>query len=248
MRQLVLAIVLLVLPLMSAQAEEVVADLSQSRVSITSNFDGSEILIFGAVKRENIIPEDSELDIIVTVMGPRKMETILRKARRFGIWINVESERLGHAPSFYSVASTRPLEDIIIPMMDSLWQISADEQILSERRGLPAREALLRIRTENGLYRRSNEGVTLNSETLFNTSIALPANLVEGEYTTRILLVRDGMILDDYRTAIEVQKVGIERWLYNLAYDNAILYGLLSLLLAGLSGWGASEIFRLIRR
>ncbi|MEN8832690.1 MAG: TIGR02186 family protein [Pacificibacter sp.] len=248
MRQLVLAIVLLVLPLMSAQAEEVVADLSQSRVSITSNFDGSEILIFGAVKREDIIPEDSELDIIVTVMGPRKMETILRKARRFGIWINVESERLGHAPSFYSVASTRPLEDIIIPMMDSLWQISADEQILSERRGLPAREALLRIRTENGLYRRSNEGVTLNSETLFNTSIALPANLVEGEYTTRILLVRDGMILDDYRTAIEVQKVGIERWLYNLAYDNAILYGLLSLLLAGLSGWGASEIFRLIRR
>lgn len=248
MRQLVLAIVLLVLPLMNAQAEEVVADLSQSRVSITSNFDGSEILIFGAVKREDMIPEDSELDIIVTVMGPRKMETILRKARRFGIWINVESERLGHAPSFYSVASTRPLEDIIIPMMDSLWQISADEQILSERRGLPAREALLRIRTENGLYRRSNEGVTLNSETLFNTSIALPANLVEGEYTTRILLVRDGMILDDYRTAIEVQKVGIERWLYNLAYDNAILYGLLSLLLAGLSGWGASEIFRLIRR
>ena len=248
MRQLVLAIVLLVLPLMSAQAEEVVADLSQSRVSITSNFDGSEILIFGAVKREDIIPEDSELDIIVTVMGPRKMETILRKARRFGIWINAESERLGHAPSFYSVASTRPLEDIIIPMMDSLWQISADEQILSERRGLPAREALLRIRTENGLYRRSNEGVTLNSETLFNTSIALPANLVEGEYTTRILLVRDGIILDDYRTAIEVQKVGIERWLYNLAYDNAILYGLLSLLLAGLSGWGASEIFRLIRR
>lgn len=248
MRQLVLAIVLMVLPLMSAQAEEVVADLSQSRVSITSNFDGSEILIFGAIKREDVIPEDSELDIIVTVMGPRKMETILRKARRFGIWINVESERLGHAPSFYSVASTRPLEDIIIPMMDSLWQISADEQILSERRGLPAREALLRIRTENGLYRRSNEGVTLNSETLFNTSIALPANLVEGEYTTRILLVRDGMILDDYRTAIEVQKVGIERWLYNLAYDNAILYGLLSLLLAGLSGWGASEIFRLIRR
>lgn len=248
MRQLVLAIVLLVLPLMSAQAEEVVADLSQSRVSITSNFDGSEILIFGAIKREDIIPEDSELDIIVTVMGPRKMETILRKARRFGIWINVESEKLGHAPSFYSVASTRPLEDIIIPMMDSLWQISADEQILSERRGLPAREALLRIRTENGLYRRSNEGVSLNSETLFNTSIALPANLVEGEYTTRILLVRDGMILDDYRTAIEVQKVGIERWLYNLAYDNAILYGLLSLLLAGLSGWGASEIFRLIRR
>lgn len=247
MRGFILAFTLILTPLCLA-AEEVVADLSQSRVSITANFDGSEILIFGAIKREDAIPKDSRLDVIVTVTGPKKMETIRRKARRFGIWVNVETERLGQAPSFYSVASTRPVEDIITPTTDSLWKITADEQILSERRGLPAREALLRIRSENGLYRRANSGVTLNQETLFNTSIALPANLVEGEYTTRFLLVREGLVLDDYSTDIHVQKVGIERWLYNLAYNNAILYGLLSLFLAGAAGWGASEIFRLIRR
>jgi uncharacterized protein (TIGR02186 family) len=229
-------------------AEQVVADLSQNRVSITANFDGSEILIFGAIKRDEAAPEDSDLDVIVTVTGPKKMETILRKERRLGIWINVESEKLGQAPSFYSVAATRPVEDIISPMVDSLWQITADEQILSERRGLPAREALLRIRRDNGLYRRANGGVTLSQDTLFNTSIALPANLVEGTYTTRILLARDGTVLDDYRTEIAVQKVGIERWLYNLAHENAILYGLLSLVLAAFAGWGASEAFRLLRR
>jgi len=247
MRGFVLALALTLAPLWLA-AEEVVADLSQNRVSITANFDGSEILIFGAIKREAAIPTDSDLDVIVTVTGPKKMETILRKARRFGIWVNVERERLGHAPSFYSVAATRPVEDIIIPATDSLWKITADEQILSERRGLPAREALIRIRTGNGLYRRANAGVELNQNTLFNTSIALPANLVEGAYITRILLVRNGLILDDYSTEIQVQKVGIERWLYNLAHNNALIYGLLSLLLAGIAGWGASEIFRLIRR
>ncbi|RPE67286.1 uncharacterized protein (TIGR02186 family) [Pacificibacter maritimus] len=229
-------------------AEEVVADLSQNRVSITANFDGSEILIFGAIKRDIAAPDDSDLDVIVTVMGPEKIETILRKDRRLGIWINVESEKLGLAPSFYSVAATRPVEDILNPLSDALWKITAEEQILSERRGLPAREALLRIRRDSGLYRRANDGVTLNQDTLFNTSIALPANLVEGTYITRILLARNGTVLDDYRTEIEVQKVGIERWLYNLAHDNAILYGLLSLFLAAIAGWGASEIFRILRR
>jgi uncharacterized protein (TIGR02186 family) len=232
----------------SLSAEQVVAALSQNRISITAKFDGSEILVYGAIKRTEEVPADSALDVIVTVIGPRKMETILRKARRFGIWINVETERLGHAPSFYSVAATRPVEKIVTSKTDSLWKITADAQILAERRGLPAREALIRIRTDNGLYSRSNAGVNLAQDTLFSTSIALPANLVEGDYITRILLVRDGVVLDDYSTEINVQKVGIERWLYNLAHNNALIYGLLSLVLAAFAGWAASETFRILRR
>jgi uncharacterized protein (TIGR02186 family) len=247
MRFLIVILALWIAPL-SLAAEQVVAALSQNRISITANFDGSEILVFGAIKRTEAVPENSALDVIVTVTGPRKLETILRKARRFGIWVNVETERLGHAPSFYSVAATRPVEDIVTSKTDSLWKITADAQILSARRGLAAREALLRIRTDNGLYRRANAGVVLTENTLFNTSIALPANLVEGDYITRILLVRDGEVLDDYSTEINVQKVGIERWLYNLAHNNALLYGLLSLVLAALAGWGASEAFRILRR
>ncbi|MGB5871220.1 MAG: TIGR02186 family protein, partial [Albidovulum sp.] len=38
-------------------AEEVVAGLSQDRIQITANFDGSDLLIYGAVKRETAIPE-----------------------------------------------------------------------------------------------------------------------------------------------------------------------------------------------
>jgi hypothetical protein len=66
MLRLVLLLVLLALPV---RAEEVVAALSQNRVSIDTNFDGSEILIFGAIKRESPIPE-GELHVIVTVSGP----------------------------------------------------------------------------------------------------------------------------------------------------------------------------------
>jgi uncharacterized protein (TIGR02186 family) len=239
---------LFTLTAVTAQAEQVVAALSQNRVSINANFDGSEILVFGAIKREEAAPKDNPLDVIVTVTGPERTETVRKKDRRAGIWINVGSEVIGHAPTFYTVFSTRTVEDIVSHDTDALWQITANERIFPNLKNNPSREALLRIRTQDGIYSHNNNGVDLVQETLFNASIALPANIVEGSYTTRILLMRGGKVLDDYSTEIEVQKVGIERWLYALAHENALAYGVLSLLLAAFAGWGASEAFRLLRR
>ncbi|PZX11627.1 uncharacterized protein (TIGR02186 family) [Celeribacter halophilus] len=247
MRHLIALVAFTFLPLM-AQAEQVVAALSQTRVAVNANFDGSEILVYGAIKREDAIPENDPLDVIITVAGPEHVETIRRKDRRFGIWINVEAQVVGHTPTFYTVASTRALHDILPPLTDSLWKITADKRILPGMRGLPAREALIRLRKDADLYRTREGEVDLIQDTLFNTSIALPSNIDEGVYTTRIFLVRGGQVIDSYGTSINVQKVGIERWLYNLAYDNALIYGIMALAIAGLFGWGASEAFRLLRR
>ncbi|WP_226554003.1 TIGR02186 family protein [Celeribacter naphthalenivorans] len=247
MHRLIALLALFLLPL-TAQAEQVVAALSQTRVSVNANFDGSEILVFGAIKREVAIPENSPLDVVITVAGPEQVETIRRKDRRFGIWINVEAQVIGHTPTFYSVATTRPLQDILPPLTDSLWKITADKRILPGMRGLPAREALIRLRENDDLYRTREGEVSLIEDTLFDTSIALPSNIVEGTYTTRIFLIRDGNVIDSYGTSINVQKVGIERWLYNLAYQNALIYGIMALAIAGIFGWGASQVFRLIRR
>ena len=121
------------------------------------------------------------------------------------------------------MASTRPLEAILPPLTDSLWKITTDKRILPGLRGSPAREALVRLRQNADLYRLRESEVMLNQDTLFETSIALPANIVEGGYTTRIFLLRGGKVIDSYGTSINVQKVGIERWLYTLAYQNELL-------------------------
>lgn len=243
-----LALILFTLLPFSAMAEQVVAALSQNRVSITANFDGSEIIIFGAVKRETSIPEEGQLDVIITVAGPEQVETVRRKDRRYGIWVNVEATQLGHAPTFYSILSTRSLAEILPDLTDSLWNISADKRILPSLRGHDAREALLRIRRKNGLIQYHEGAVDLAQDTLFKSAVTLPANLVEGSYQTRIFLLRQGQVVDSFSTDINVQKVGIERWLHRLAYSNSLLYGLLALAIAGFFGWAASEAFRLIRR
>lgn len=238
----------------SASPEQVVAGLSSDAVAITASFDGSEILIYGAIKRETPIPTGEPLQVIVTVEGPSQALTVRRKARRAGIWINTESVRIGAAPSFYVVASSGTLKDILDPDFDTRFRISvplamrAFAGVDDVDDPVAFTEALIRLREEAGLYRLDEGSVRIAEQTLFRADVQLPANLIEGEYKTRIFLLRDGKVIDVHRAPIEVRKVGLERWLYRLALDQPLIYGLMSLLVAVAAGWGASEAFRLLRR
>lgn len=235
-------------------SEQVVAGLSRDAVSITTNFDGSDILIYGAVKRESPIPAEDKLDVIVTVQGPSQPVTVWRKERRLGIWINTERVKIGASPSFYAVATTGPLDEILKPEWDQSFRISIPLAMRSfggpvdVADTVPFTQAMIQIREESGLYHLEPESIELTEETLFRTNIRLPANLIEGDYGTRIFLLRGGEVVDVYRAPILVRKVGLERWLYRLAFDQPLLYGLMSLAVAVAAGWGASTIFRLLRR
>ena len=247
-----LALVIVWISALPAMAEEIVLGLSQDEVAITATFDGSDILIFGAIKREEPIPQNVDLGVIVTVAGPDEAVTVRRKDRRFGIWVNTESVEIDVAPSFYAVATNRPLEEILDSTEDENTRISTKRAIRSigpsQMGSINFAEALIRIREDARLYQTLPDGVWVKDDTLFRTLISLPANLTEGDYVAEIYLTRDRKIVDFYSTAIPVKKVGLERWLYRLAHDNAILYGLMSLAIAIAAGWGASAIFSLARR
>jgi len=244
------ALFLLVLALPAA-AEEVIAGLSQNRVSITTSFDGSEILIFGAVKREAPIAPENPLHVIITISGPSEPVTVRRKARRFGIWINTDAVEVDAAPTFYAVATSGPWEEVISDVEDLRQKVSIPRAIrsvgLGVTEGADFVEALIRIRTRQNRYQLQMGAVEVRESTLFRTSIALPANLTEGDYVARFLLTRGGEVLDIYETEIDVRKVGLERFLFNLAHNQPLVYGLMSLAIAIAAGWSASAVFRLIR-
>ena len=252
------ALALILLPTLMlglpAQSEEVVAGLSQNRVSITANFDGSEILIFGAVKREVPIPtEGGPLQVVITVAGPSVPVTVRRKERRYGIWINTDAVEVDEAPSFYKVATSGPFNEVVKDIEDLRYRISIERAIRSV--GAPMSvtnaesftEALIRVRKRNRLYQEQPYTVIVNEQTLFRTAVALPANLTEGDYVARIFLTRGGDVIDEYSTMISVKKAGLERFLFNLAQEQPLAYGILSLTIAIVAGWMASAVFRYIR-
>jgi uncharacterized protein (TIGR02186 family) len=235
-----------------AKAEEIVAGLSQNAVQITATFVGSEILIFGAVKRETAAPE-GDLGVAVVVEGPSVPITVRRKEKRMGIWVNTDSVEVEAAPTFYAVATSGPLGEVISAETDHARHISVPESIRifhSENVADPDSfaEAVIRIREDAGLYMLNEGAVRISDNTLFDTHIELPANLTEGLYNARIYLTRGGDIVANYTTTIDVRKVGLERWLYNLAHEQALIYGLMSLAIAIAAGWSASAFFRVFFR
>jgi uncharacterized protein (TIGR02186 family) len=161
--------------------------------------------------------------------------------------------RVDSAPSFYAVATTGPLRSILSDT-DNLRHAITIERVIRAV-GITSEAdkagefvlALLRVRTNDGRYRILEGSVELTEETLFRADIVLPANLTEGDYKVRLFLLRDKRVIASQERVIGVRKEGLERFIFNLAQDRPLIYGLLSLVLAAIAGWGASAAFRLIR-
>jgi len=237
-----------------ARAEEVVAGLSQNQVSITAFFDGSEIFVFGAVKREAPPPPGAgPLQVLVSIVGPVGPVTVRRKERVAGIWVNTDEVVVDRAPYFYANASTVLLREMLSHTDQMRHRIGL--QWLVGLRGTPEdianpfdfRDSVVRLRSNQGLYRELPGAVRLLEDTLFDVSVPLPANLVEGDYTARVFLTRDRNVVDSFETNITVRRGGLEDWIYRLAHDHPLIYGVLSVALALGLGWAAAAVFRYVR-
>ena len=252
MRLFVCSALIMLLTTPFVLAEKVVLGMSQDEVAITATFDGSNILVFGAIQRDAPIPE-TPIDVIVTVSGPSEPLDVRRKAKRFGIWVNTDTVQVDAAPSFYAIATSAPLGDILTETEDLRHKVSINRAIRSV--GAPMNildaqgftDAVIRIREANGRYTLQEGSVSIDQQTLFRTSINMPANLTEGDYSTRIFITRDGAVVDQLSTTIDVRKVGLERFLFSLSREQPLLYGLMSLAIAIFAGWAASAVFQVIR-
>ena len=92
--------------------ESVEADASTRQVAITSSYTGTEILVFGTV--ENSMQPSAEAgtyDVVVVVEGAAVPAVVRRKSEVGGLWVNTSFVRFASLPSYYAIASTRPIDE-----------------------------------------------------------------------------------------------------------------------------------------
>jgi len=225
-----------------ARGQELVTDVSRHLVAITSSYSGTELLLFGGI--------DGGGDIVVVVRGPAEAITIRRKDRVFGVWANVEKAEFRSVPSFYAVASSRPLDEIAQPRALARLQIGAEHLRLGAVRDLPPerlapfRAALLRLKTEADLFSAEAGQVSFLGNRLFRVEVKVPANVPIGTFTAEVYLFRDGNVVAAQTTPIFVDKLGFERAVYATAQRQPALYGLAAILVALLAGWLAAVAMR----
>jgi uncharacterized protein (TIGR02186 family) len=245
MRIAALVIAALVAAAPAGASEDLVSGLSQDTVEITSNYTGTDIVVFGAIER----PEEAGAnDIIVVVRGPAVDMTVRQKEWVAGIWINHDQAKLVAMPTFYYLSSTRPL-DRIAPAFtlerDGLGLDNiAPARIVSHHDPEPFRQALIRRKQAEGVYGEAPAGVELLSPTLFRARIPVAATVTPGQYSVDVYLLRDGTVISAQSTPLYVQQTGLERRLYNLAHVEPFWYGILTVTMASLLGWLSAAAFR----
>jgi uncharacterized protein (TIGR02186 family) len=243
-----------VLATSSARAERLIASVSNHRVTVTPNYAGEELVLFGSVEKDARTPANrSNYDLVVTVSGPRADMVTRRKERKFGIWINTDSRQFLKVPSYLALFSNRPFDAIASPEVQRRQGLGLNNVVLTQRVGPdyadvvpndPFRSAFVRLRSEHGLYREATSAVTFLTPTLFRTGIPLPGEVPIGTYDVEIKLFADGALVTRTETAFEIVKVGFEQFIATTARQNGLAYGLVTAFMALMTGWMASIVFR----
>jgi len=237
-----------------AFAERLITSLSQHRVGVTSSFTGSEVVLFGGIERETgVLPLRGNYDVAVTVTGPRQTTVVFRKDRVLGIWVNYDSRTFENAPSYFSVLTNRKLDTIASAETLRRLQLGLDNLALPQRPDPNARDsasedafraAFLTLKKDHELYHQEANGVTFLTPALFRASIPLPAEVPVGTYDVDVSLFADGAAIARTPSALEIYKAGFEQVVTTTAQSHGILYGIVTAMMAVLTGWFASVVFR----
>ena len=238
-----------------AGAEELVTSISRHQVLVNSSFTGTSIVLFGTVEQDTAAARRrvGRYNLVVTVTGPKESVVVRQKERVLGIWTNTASRTFTNVPSYLAVMANRPADEFVNAELVRRLQLNLDNTILPQQIGPdlgdpgPAdtfRQNLVRLKTQSELYLEKTNGVTLLTPTVFRADVPLPASAPIGSYDVDVKVFVDNNLIVRGNSAFEIVKVGFEQFVATAAKDYGLLYGLTTAMMALLTGWFASVVFR----
>ena len=239
--------------LLTAQAKPVlVPDVSQRDVEIAYSFTGADLLLFGAIlypggRRPEL---DRPTDVVVVVKGPTQSILVREKEKVAGIWVNSGRLRYRSAPSFYAIASSRPIPALVDERTRAIYELGLDSLQLSPATSAPATEqdrfsrGLVDLKRRAGLYFEAPGAVEITDGVLYRARVPVPARVPVGRFTAETFLIRDGRVLAAAVRPIDIRKSGFERFVARAADRFAVLYGLVAVALSVGLGWFAGWVAR----
>jgi uncharacterized protein (TIGR02186 family) len=241
----------LLAPLLIGAAKPVlVPDVSARQVEIRYSFSGAQLLLFGAIAYPDGRAPTRPADVVVVLRGPVQPILVREKQKIAGIWMNADSSRFRSAPSFYAVASSRPIAQLVNDRTASIYELGIHNLQLSPGGGsLPERErhfeaGLLDLRSRAGLYSENPHGVEIAQGILYRAMITIPSQVPVGTYTAETFLIDGGKVVAAETRDVEIDKSGIERSVWVASRHYRFLYGLACVALSLGLGWAAAVAFR----
>jgi uncharacterized protein (TIGR02186 family) len=253
-RLLLTALIALLPAAAFAQAvPKLVPDVSQRDINIQSRFTGAELLLFGAIIYPRGVVPEGQVDVAVVLRGPTEPIIVREKRRVAGIWINAESIDFRSAPTYYAIATSRPLDKIVDAKTAAIYELGLARLQLSPTGEIDSgelrrfRTGLVDLNQRGGLYAEAPGSVNITDQVLYRARLTIPSSVPEGRYVAETLLIRDGrVIVADDGVTVTISKTGFERFITILSQDYSLVYGSLAVIISLLLGWLAGVAFRRI--
>ena len=252
-RRALLALPALALALTGATAPVLIPDVSQRDIEIQYSFTGADLLLFGAIAYPSgRIPAEPP-DVVVVLKGPDQSITMREKQKVAGIWVNADSARFRSAPSFYAMASSRPIDRIVDERTAAIYEMGVDKLQLSPSSLNSNAEierfqrGLVDLRRRSGLFVERPGTVEITGGVLYRARLPLSARVIVGDYTAETFLVQNGRVVAAAVRPVTVRKSGFERFIALAAEHWSFLYGLAAMAMAVGMGWAAGAIAKRIR-
>lgn len=239
--------------MLSGQRDPIlVPEISQHDVQVRQGFVGTELLLFGAMLDPRGVRAGGDYDIVVVLKGPAAPIRLREKEQIGGMWVNAHSSDFRSAPSFFAVAASRPVEEIVDERTAAIYELGTRFIQLSPSGTIDPEEqarftaGLVDLRTRMGLYNQDMTGVTVSEGVLYQARISLPSNVQTGTYAAETFAITDGRVVASAISEVEVRKVGFERFVETSSQEHSLVYGLIAVALSILMGWGAGRLFALV--
>lgn len=250
MRRLIAFVLLLFLT--GARDPILVPEISQHEIQVRQGFKGTELLLFGAILTPEGTRAGQDYDIVVVLKGPTRSIVLREKQRIAGVWVNAESAEFRSAPTFFAVASSRPIDKVVDDKTAAIYELGLPWLQLSPIGAYDPEEqtrmsaGLVDLMQREGLYKQDFKGVSVSEQVLYQARIALPSSVQTGTYTAETFAINRGRVVASAISRVEVKKQGFERAVAQFAQHSGFLYGLIAVAISVAMGFMAGRLFALV--
>ncbi len=235
-----------------ARGPILVPEISQHEIQVRQGFTGADLLLFGALLTPEGARAAGDYDIVVLLEGPARSIVVREKRKVAGIWVNADSTEFRSAPSFYAMASSRPVASLVdgktaaIYEMGLKWLQLSPVGVIDPREQKRFSDGLVDLMRRQGLYQENEGAVKISGQVLYQARISLPSSVQTGTYTAETFAVRDGRVVASAISRVTVRKEGFERLVAYNAQANGFFYGLFAVIVSISMGWIAGRLFALV--
>lgn len=193
--------------------------------------------------------------VAVVVRGALEREVFNRKVKAGPIWINSGKVAISGVPSLFLRFTDGRLRDSLAREEIDRYQI--DQAAIQRRMEVDPDvdhelmvASWLNLKAQDGKYALVRDGVKMGPPAgdvvLFKVEFPWPKRALPGEYSVSAYEYRDGKVIASVEVPLRVERVGFAAWMAGIVKERSLLYGVMAVVVAAITGFGIDFLVALI--